>query len=437
MVPRELTKILLFEVHEALAHPGQLKMYMFIRRCYFWKNLRADVNRYVKNCSACNKACLKEPKYVDFTNVIPQFPMANIAIDLLGPYLPTSRGNERILSCMDLLTHYLYLVPIKNKQANIIVTAYTENIYTEARGSHTILSDRGSEFTAQTFKQVANELGLRQVFTSPRTPTGNAVLERAHSFVKNKLTRIRAEVPGLEWDEILPHVHFVYNIVPSSATGESPFYLFYGRDPYLPTLQDLLGYKIRYLGDDKNGLLIDAMYVLYQETMASLVCSRQKTTVDVPVLRGEMFSVGDMVLLKDHNKEKLLPQYTQTYRVIRKIGDKTVDIIDQQGKTRRTTFLQLRRVTPTEALLTKIPANLRFGRQAKYLKSSLPEILKDISMDTEGKKVTPGRLSAIRLKPTGKCPTAKKTLTAAMKKAKVTPTAWRHRLHPHKLKRKL
>ena len=120
--------------------------------------------------------------------------MANIAIDLLGPYLPTSRGNEQILSCMDLLTHYLYLVPIKDKQAETIVTAYTENIYTKAGGSHTILSDRGSEFTAQTFKQVVNELGLRQVFMSPRTPMGNAVLERAHSFVKNKLTRIRAEV---------------------------------------------------------------------------------------------------------------------------------------------------------------------------------------------------------------------------------------------------
>ena len=265
---------------------------------------------------------------------------------------------------MDLLTHYLYLVPTKDKQAETIVTAYMENIYTEAGGSHTILSDRGSEFTAQTFKQVLNELGLRQVFMSQRTPTGYAVLERAHSFVKNKLTRIRAEVPGLEWDEILPHVRFAYNIVPLSATGESPFYLFNGRDPYLPTLQDLLGYKIRYLGDDKNGLLIDAMYVLYQETVANLLWSRQSTTVDVPVLRGDMFSIGDMVLLKDHTKEKLLPQYTQTYRVIKKIGDKTVHNIDQQGKTRRVMFPQLRKVTPMDALLTKILANMRYGRQA-------------------------------------------------------------------------
>ena len=189
VVPRELTRILLFEVHEILAHPGQLKMYLFLRRCYFWKNLRADVSTYVKKCPACNKVCLKEPKYVDFTTAIPRFPMASIAMDLLGPFLPTSQGNERILSCMDLLTHYLYLVPIKDKQAETVIMAYTENIYMEVGGSHTLLSDRGSEFTAQTFRQIATELGLRQVFTSPRTPMGNGVLERAHSFVKNKLTR--------------------------------------------------------------------------------------------------------------------------------------------------------------------------------------------------------------------------------------------------------
>ena len=141
-------------------------------------------------------------------------------------------------------------------------------------------------------------------------------------------------MPGLEWDEILQHVCFTYNVTPSSASGESPFYLFHGRDPYLPTLQDLLGYKMRYLGDDKNGLMIDALHILYQETMANLVESRQNTKMGIPVLHGDMFSIGDMVFLKDHTKEKLLPQYSKTYRVVRKLGDKTVDIVDQQGKMR-------------------------------------------------------------------------------------------------------
>ena len=259
---------------------------------------------------------------------------------------------------MDLLTHYILLVPIPNKQAETVIKAYTENIYLEAGGSQLILSNRGSEFTAQTCKQVVNELGLKQVFTSPRTPTANAVLEWAHSFIKNKLTRIRAAVPGIEWDDIIQHIRFAYNIVSSSSMGESPFYLYHGQDPYLPRLQDLLGYKIRYMGDKKNGLMIDSLHVLYQETTAHLMHSRQNMKTDIPTLRGEMFSVGDMVLFKDHQKGKLLPQFNQTYRVLRKIADKTVDLIDLQGTVRRATFAQLRKVTPTEALLTTIPTNL-------------------------------------------------------------------------------
>ena len=139
---------------------------------------------------------------------------------------------------------------------------------------------------------------------------------------------------------MLPHVQFAYNIVPSSAAEEAPFYLFHGRDPYLPKLQDLLGYKIRYMGGEKQGLLIDAMYVLYQETMAQLIRARQNMNLDIPILRGDLFSVGDIVLFKDHGKGKLAPQYNETYRVLRKLGDKTVNIMNNKGEVRRATFPQ-------------------------------------------------------------------------------------------------
>ena len=160
MVPKEMTKIILFEAHEILTHSGQLKMYMFIRRRYFWKNLRRDVNQYVKNCDACNKANCREPKYANFTMSIPKHSMAHIAMDLMGPYLPTTQGNEYILSCMDLLTHFLFLVPIPDKQADTVVTAYTDHVFAEAGGSETILSDRGKEFQAEIFNKVTSELGI-------------------------------------------------------------------------------------------------------------------------------------------------------------------------------------------------------------------------------------------------------------------------------------
>ena len=48
------------------------------------------------------------------------------------------------------------------------------------------------------------------------------------------------------------------------------------------------------MGDEKQGLLIDAMYVLYQEMMAQLIQARQNVNLDIPILRGDLFSVGDM-----------------------------------------------------------------------------------------------------------------------------------------------
>ena len=63
------------------------------------------------------------------------------------------------------------------------------------------------------------------------------------------------------------------------------------------------------MGNEKQGLLIDAMYILYQEMIAQLIWARQNMSLDIPILRGDIFSVGDVVLFTDHEKGKLAPQY--------------------------------------------------------------------------------------------------------------------------------
>ena len=234
---------------------------------------------------------------------------------------------------------------------------------------------------------------------------------------------------------MLPYVWFAYNIVPSSVTEEAPFYLFHGRDPYLPKLHNLLGYKIIYMGNEKQGLLIDAMYILYQETMAQLIRARQNMDLDIPILRGDLFSVGDTVLFKDHGKEKLAPKYNNMYRVLRKIGDKTVDIINNRGEVRRATFPQLKKVTPMEALIMKILINVRYGRHAKYLKSTLPEALREVTRDLSEMR------TAVKLSPSGVNSSKpgtprKKTKRKLVKVTRNITRPWLHRLCPQNLKTK-
>ena len=182
-------------------------------------------------------------------------------------------------------------------------------------------------------------------------------------------------------------------------------------------------------------LLIDVMYVLYQETMAQLIRARQNMNLDIPILRGDLFSVGDTVLFKNHGKEKLSSQYNDTYRVLRKIGDKMVDIINNRGEVRRALFPQLKRVTPMEALITKILINVQYGRQAKYLKSALPEALRAVSGDLSEKTVA-GKPKPTDIKSTKSGIPRKKTKRKTVNVARNTTQPWLHRLCLRNLKLK-
>ena len=62
--------------------------------------------------------------------------------------------------------------------------------------------------------------------------------------------------------------------------------------------------------------------------------------------------------------------------------------MNNKGEVRRAMFPQLKKVTPMEALIMKIPVNVRYGRQAKYLKSTLPEALREVTGDLSEKRTT-------------------------------------------------
>ena len=79
-----------------------------------------------------------------------------------------------------MLSNYVFMVPIKIKTTENIIYAYLKDVYSTFRGSKYIHSDMGSEFTSKQFTWLAKELGFTKVYTSPYTPTGNAIIERTH-----------------------------------------------------------------------------------------------------------------------------------------------------------------------------------------------------------------------------------------------------------------
>ena len=369
IIPPELQKVILHECHEMLCHPGTTKLYLFVRRRFYWKGLKRDCVTHVRTCPECQAVTLKQPHYVDHTTKIPQYPMACIAMDLIGPFDRSSTGCNRCLTCICLLTGFLFCAPIPDKETETVVQAYLNHVYAKAGGSEVILSDRGKEFKSKLFQEVASKLGVKQAFTSPRTPKANSVIERCHSYIKNSIAKLKMNQPTMDWDFVIHMVTYSYNITPRQSTGESSWFLFFGRDPYIPRLQSVLSHKIRYYGDSSSCISLDMMNTLYEETVKELKLARDREPPDLSKVTDHTFQPGDRVLLRNFDKTSkaaFTPKYEPSYRIIRLVGGKAADLVGPTGQTRRASINHLVPLCTRDYYVSQTPQACHIGRQLEY-----------------------------------------------------------------------
>ena len=129
----------------------------------------------------------------------PMAPMEFISMDLIGDFVPSSKGNKYALTAICMLTGYTFCIPIPSKKASDVVTAYVDNVYAKFGGSKKILSDNGTEFKNQLFEKVAKELGVEfKCYTAPYHPQSNGRIEGFHHFLKACMSKHISKT--MEWD---------------------------------------------------------------------------------------------------------------------------------------------------------------------------------------------------------------------------------------------
>ena len=125
--------------------------------------------------------------------------------------------------------------------------------------------------------QLTSELGFTKVFTSPYTPTCNSVIERTHQFQKRSISKIINDIINekqVEWDMVCHIATMAFNVFPPRIDQESPFFLMFHRDCFLPTLIQVLQPKLRYIVDSHMYASLDAIRELYMMNIMSLKRAR-------------------------------------------------------------------------------------------------------------------------------------------------------------------
>jgi transposase InsO family protein len=279
MVPLSQRDVTLANYHKGAgaAHLGRTKMYSRLsQRCY-WPKMSKDVRHFVRTCLTCRSRKDSQPLnqglYHSFAHRAKR-PMHTLSIDLFGELPKTKAGNRHLIVIVDHFSKWPHVIPIPNKSAEVVAQAILRGFIADNGFPTKIVTDRGKEFIDAAVQHLWRLMGVATVLTPSEHPQANSPAERFNRFLSQSLYSI-INAEQNDWDLKAWAVLFAYRTSVNPITGETPFFLFHGRDPVLP--EDLL---INYEQQGENAEVTRSNVAAYvQDTVKRLRDAFRETSI--------------------------------------------------------------------------------------------------------------------------------------------------------------
>ena len=370
-IPKTLPSLIqsiLKAAHNDSGHNGFPRTCSAIRRLYYWKGIKEDICQHCTNCYTCQLHRIAAVKF-EAKHFKPSMkPIDFIAMDLIGEFHPpSSNGNRYALTGVCMLTGFTWCIPFKLKKASDVARAYMQHVYSVLGGSTKILTDNGTEFKNEVFKEMLQSLGTEKLIHSPPyRPQSNGRIEGFHHYLKACIAKHMCA--GLEWDEVTAMATAAYNHFLNMSAKESAFFLMYGRDP-VNKLSAILNATRRYLSDATGFPDLEALTNMYQMVAQQLINSRECYVKSnrYHKIPDHGILVGDLVLVKDNTAKSFAPKYKEDFRVVQLYGTNALQVSDKRGRLHNVHITDVRKINMTEKVATQLKEVYDKGRSAKNL----------------------------------------------------------------------
>ena len=179
LVPESSRPSVFSAVHN-LAHPSGKATLAIISRSYAWENMRRDVLRWARNCQACATSKVARHEQPAVRPIpVPAERFDHVHVDIVGPF-EADQGYRYILTAIDRTTRWPEATPIADTTADTVLQAFIGGWIARFGVPRTVTSDRGAQFTSETWKAALGRLGINMSATTAYHPQSNGVVERFH-----------------------------------------------------------------------------------------------------------------------------------------------------------------------------------------------------------------------------------------------------------------
>jgi hypothetical protein len=209
-VPQRYRAVIIQEHHDTPigAHFGANKTYARIRQRYMWPHMIPE---------------------------LPSLPWEYVSMDFCGPFPKTKSGKDNVLVVVDNLTRLSVFIPCTTEvTAKETAELFLMHVWKLHGLPRRINSDRGPQFISHFWKELWKSLATKVALSAPYHPESNSIVERQNDTFQQSL-RSFVNARQNDWDSKLIFYEFAYNSSVHPSTGETPFFLNYGRHPLVPT----------------------------------------------------------------------------------------------------------------------------------------------------------------------------------------------------------
>ena len=254
----------------------------------------------------------------------------------------------------------------------------------------------GKEGPAANMKLMSQPHQLESATASPELPFGpsqedGSQLEQTNeNFQSSGSSQIhRMTLKYSDEDEFMDLATAAYNFVPNVTSKEAPFFLMFGRDPYMP-LNQLISQARRYLGNDEGIPNLEALQNLLQMTTAQIEYAATRRNQSFKLVKPHDFKVGDLVLVRNHMSKAFQEKYQDSFHVVWLLGKNQLEVKDQKGHIRQVHITDVKKTTMLEVITNAIPDYTAFGHAVKLqlnpnkvedLQWTIPEKVSNVQVD--------------------------------------------------------
>ena len=321
ILPREFREPFIQLAHTGMTggHLGRKKTEEQVNLRAYWPNWRSDVSTELRKCTECAQYHRGTPaRQTPLNPFSAGEPFEVVSVDITGKHPRSSKGNEYIVTVVDLFSKWGEAIPVRVHTAPVVASVLVNHVFSRFGMPKKLLTDQGKEFESELFKELCNKMEIQKVRTSPYKPSTNGCVERFHRTLNAMLGKI-VSYSQRDWDEHIPFVMAAYRAAKHASTGFSPNYLVFGRENRAPldvVLGEIVGEEEHY--DSYNDYVcalqkrMRQSHALAREHLGA-AAERRKNDYDSKVKSRE-FRVGQWVwYYYPRRYVKRSPKWTKNY----------------------------------------------------------------------------------------------------------------------------